>query len=329
MQTLPLWANLALLVVAGAATWAAGARLTAHVDALAARPGARRTLLGALLLGGITSLPEAATVTTAAALGGSSFAVGNVLGSTSANLAILAAADAIVPGKPILREVDARAVTRQAALVVIILATTGAAAVTGEPFESRVGLWAVAITALAVVSFALIGSEDGDDRDDRGAAGESVDSRQEVLRLVGAGGVILVAGYTAARAGTVISEQTGVSGGFVGFSLLAVSTSLPELSTTIAALRIGRPSLAFSNVLGTNIFNHVLLLPADVVGAGSLFATVDRTAPAAAMLAIVLVGIYLVRLTGRPRAVGGRVGPESVVIFGVYAAGTALIFGMG
>jgi len=141
--------------------------------------------------------------------------------------------------------------------------------------------------------------------------------------------VILAAGYTAARAGTVIAEQTGLSGGFVGFSLLAVSTSLPELSTTIAASRMGRPDLAFSNVMGTNIFNHLLLLPADLFGAGPLFDSVERSASAAAMLGVVLVGIYLVRLTGPPRAVAGRMGTESVLVLAVYAVGTAILYGMG
>lgn len=345
MRSLPLWANVALLAAAAGGTWAAGARLTDHVDALAASTGARRSLLGALLLGGITSLPEVATVTTAAALGGSSFAVGNILGSTSANVAILAGGDAVVRSKPILGHVNERDFARQGAFVVVLLAVTACAVVAGEPFDLRIGLWTVGIVGLTLLSFALLHSADRDDdpdqaRQHRGIGEQAVEASAggkanegertvHTRRLVGAAVVILVAGFTAGRTGTVIADQAGLSGGFVGFSLLAVTTSLPEVSTTVSSLRMGRPNLAVGNILGTNLFNNLLFLPADLLTGRPLFANAEVSAVVPAMLGVVLLGIYLVRLTGPARDVGGRADIASVLVLVVYAAGTALLYGVG
>lgn len=330
MSGFPLWANVALFAAAAALTWLAGSRLTRHVDALS--PGGGATLMGALVLGGITSLPEAATVATAAALGGATFAAGNIVGSASANLAILAGADVFMGERPIVDDVGRDAVGRQAGLLVVLLATTAAAVITGEPTRLPVGLWTVAIAALAGLSFYLLrgvgGAEAGDEGD--GAPPQEGGRSGHVRRIVGGAAVIVAAGYLAARSGTIIAGQTGLSGGFVGFALLGVATSLPELSTTTTSVRIGRADLAVSNVLGTNIFNHLLFLVADMVqGAGGLFDSVDQSAAVGAMLASVLLGIYLVSVSGQRVVIAHRVGLESVLVLIIYAAGTVLLSQVG
>lgn len=333
MTSLPLWTNVVGLVVAGAATWRAGARVARAVDELAAARGTGQSFLGALLLGGITSLPEAATVTTAAAVGGASFAVGNVLGSASANLALLAAADIAVFAKPIVQHVDRDALQQQAGLLVVLLALTTCAVAAGEPFQLRVGGWTLAIVAAAVVCLVLLQrQEHASEPDERVPApdGRALGGRWHATHLVAPAALVLAAGYAAARAGTALAEQSGLSGGFVGFALLAVSTSLPELSTTTTALRLGRPTLAFSGVLGTNIFNHLLFLPADLAGAGPpLFAALETSVLAAAGLALVVVGVYVAALAGRPKATGRRAGGESLLVLAAYGAGVALLFAVG
>lgn len=331
MASLPLWVAAAVLLVAGGATWAAGTSLTRHVDGLANQTGASRALLGALLLGGITSLPEAVTMTTAAAVGGGALALGNVVGSTSANLAILAGADLAVPGVAIVHQAEAARVQRPASLLVVLLAVAGCAAVLGPPVEIEVDVWSVVIALGAVACFVLIHRGSGDVVvDDPEADLEELDRGQRIRRLVGAGAVIVVAGYGTASAGSAIAERTGLSGSFVGFALLAAATSLPELSTTLAAVRLGRAGLAFGNILGTNIFNQLLILPADIVdGRGPIFGSSDDSIVFGAFLGIILVGVYLTRLDRPSAVIAGRVGIESVVILAVYAGGMAVLYGLG
>ncbi len=83
-------------------------------------------------------------------------------------------------------------------------------------------------------------------------------------------------------------------------------------------------------MLGTNIFNHLLLLLADVAdGSSALFASIEDSAAVAAAVGVVLVGIYIARLAGPAERTHRRAGFESFLIPGVYVAGTVLIFAMG
>ncbi|MBW3668498.1 MAG: hypothetical protein KY443_04720 [Actinobacteria bacterium] len=345
MTTFPLWANIAAFAVAAAMTWVAGARLAADVDELAERTGAGRSFLGALVLGGMTSLPEAATVTTAAAVGGGSFALGNILGSASANVAILAAGDVLVLPRPLLDAADRDAVQRQSGMLILLLAVTTCGILAGEPFDIPVGLWTASVAAGTVAAFLVLRNDDRGGRpgpDVVPAPSGEAQNAGEVLpvadergghlaaRLVVPGVVIVVAGYAAARAGTAIADQTGLSSGFVGFALLSLSTSLPEMSTTVSALRLGSATMALGNVLGTNIFNHVLVLPADIAdGAGPLFASMDPDVAVGAAVAIAVVGLCVAGLARPRRIEGHRVGPTMVLVLGVYAAGIALVWATG
>ena len=70
---------------------------------------------------------------------------------------------------------------------------------------------------------------------------------------------------------SALSEQTGLGASFIGATLLASSTSLPELSTTITAVRIGSYDMAVANIFGSNLIMVALILPADVAYRRFLF----------------------------------------------------------
>ncbi|MEQ8700174.1 MAG: sodium:calcium antiporter, partial [Bauldia litoralis] len=90
---LPLPVNIAVLLVSAAIVWGAGTRMARLVDAIAERTGLGRAFAGFLLLGGVTSLPELATVITAAHGGHANLALSSILGSVSTNVLLLALAD--------------------------------------------------------------------------------------------------------------------------------------------------------------------------------------------------------------------------------------------
>ncbi len=96
LNDFPIWLNAAVFAVAGFVVWGAGTRLAVLVDGIARRSGIGHAFLGMLLLGGITSLPEVATVASASYVGNASLAVNNLLGSAAINLVLLAIADAIL-----------------------------------------------------------------------------------------------------------------------------------------------------------------------------------------------------------------------------------------
>jgi cation:H+ antiporter len=88
---------------------------------------------------------------------------------------------------------------------------------------------------------------------------------------------IFIAGPFLAHAADELAEQTGLGGTFVGTTLVAFSTSLPELVSSLAALRMGAHDLAIGNVFGSNAFNMILLAPLDIAYEGPLLAAVSRS----------------------------------------------------
>jgi cation:H+ antiporter len=87
--------------------------------------------------------------------------------------------------------------------------------------------------------------------------------------------VILVAGPFLAQAADSLADKSGLGGTFGGTTLVAFSTSLPELVSSLAALKLGAHDLAIGNVFGSNAFNMILLAPLDVMHDGSLLAAVS------------------------------------------------------
>jgi cation:H+ antiporter len=127
----------------------------------------------------------------------------------------------------------------------------------------------------------------------------------------------------------VMAAQSGLSSGFVGATLLAVASSLPEVSTTVAATREGNEALAVSNVFGSNSFDVALLavvsmMAADAFGRGPLESTVFM-----ASLGAVLTCLYLWGLLARAQRSVGRVGVDSIAVVVIYLAGMGALYGLG
>lgn len=95
-MNLGLGENLAAFAAAAAVVWFAGARIARYADAIAEKTGIGRAVLGMLLLGGITSLPELAVASTASLAGHPALSVNDLLGSAAINVVIIALADAVI-----------------------------------------------------------------------------------------------------------------------------------------------------------------------------------------------------------------------------------------
>src|SRR5690606_975665 len=102
-------------------------------------------------------------------------------------------------------------------------------------------------------------SEDAAEKD----AGESL--KLLILKLLGAAVIIFAAGFLLSLTGDALAEQSGLGKSFVGFLLVGMSTSLPELSTITGAIRLKRHEMAVGDILGSNIFNLLLIFLTDVV----------------------------------------------------------------
>ena len=340
-KDLPLWANLAALAAAAVAVWWAGAGLARHADALARKTGIGQAVVGMLLLGGITSLPELAVAVTATLHDAPLLTVNDILGSAAINVVILALADArygrgaltATPGHP--------QVLLQGALSVVLLLLIAAAVVAGDRMVIGMGAWSWVLLAGYAVSVRMVSRSahmhswvpdpDGPHHDAPRDAGKSREPEASRARLVGRiavrGAVILAAGFVLAQSAEGIAEQSGLGNSFVGAVLLGLCTSLPEVSTVLAAVKLGRYEMAIGDVFGTNLFNVTIIVLVDAIHGGPPVLQVAGAFGAfAALLAALLTLLFIAGVIERRDRTLWRMGADSLAALAVYAAGLAVLY---
>jgi len=334
-----LWPNVALFAAASGFVWFAGTRLTGLLDAIAGRTGMDRAFMGMLFLGGVTSLPEVAAVSSAAWSGNAPLATNNLLGSVAMNVMLIAVADAMLGRDALTSVVASPATLLQGTICIIVLALVAAAVLTGDAPVFGVGIWSVVLFALAVAGFWLcsryshrapwhVKESEGDDRPHRRRKRRE---HRSVTRLAGlsvaAGATILVAGFFLSQAADGIARSTGLASGLVGLVVVASATSLPELSSITEAVRRGRYEMALGDVFGTNLLTIALILLADVFYTGNaVLNEAGRFEAVAALLGAVLTGLFLVGLLERQNKTVLRMGYDALAAVVVFPAGLVLLF---
>lgn len=144
--------------------------------------------------------------------------------------------------------------------------------------------------------------------------------------------VVIAAAVWLARTGEGITHAMGWDASFVGTQFLAVSTSLPELATSFAALRIGAPELAISNLLGSNLFNVGFVLTADdlVLVGEPLWSAIAPVHALTAVFAILMTTVVVIALAVRrtePRKY--FLTPEAGALVVLYAVASVMVFVLG
>jgi cation:H+ antiporter len=139
--------------------------------------------------------------------------------------------------------------------------------------------------------------------------------------------VIMGSGFVLAVSGEALAEQTGLGTSFVGMLLGGIATSLPEVTTTVAAVRMAQYEMAFADAFGTNLFSVMLLFVADVAySGGPILNEVDRFSLFATLLGIVLTAVYLAGLIERRHKSVLGVGIDSRIVLLAYVGGLVLLF---
>lgn len=343
----PLWLNAVIFAVSACGVWLCGTKLSVYVDLIADRTGIGKAFAGALLLGGATSLPELATTITASLNGAAELAGTNLLGGVVMQIAILAAVDGLILRDRALTFFSPQAALLiQAVFLVFIVAMATAAVSSGEMFSvGGVGLWPVLLGLTYLLGLWVLFQYEGDPRwEPAGQVGQPPQSARDLkdahhekfhntstisitLRFLIAAAGVLVSGSVVALSGEDLAEQTGLGQSFVGATLVALATSLPEVSTTVSAVRFGAYSMAAANILGTNSLAIALFLPADIAyRRGSI---IDELTPSSAFLGALGIMVTSVYLWGilerRDRTVLGF-GQDSLTVLLLYLAGMTLFY---
>ncbi|WP_249694003.1 calcium/sodium antiporter [Stappia sp. WLB 29] len=220
--------------------------------ALAARLNVPPLLIGLTIVGFGTSMPELLVSLNAAFANLPDIAVGNVVGSNTANILLILGLALLVAPLP----------TRIAGIgrdVVAMLASAGLLALVsiGGRFATWHGLLFLALLAAYLVYGAMRGRSEGADLPDT----EASPKLWPALGFVAAGLAALVFGADFLVDGsTSLARGMGVSDAVIGLTIVAVGTSLPELATSVIAAFKRQPEIAVGNVVGSNIFNILGIL---------------------------------------------------------------------
>jgi cation:H+ antiporter len=227
-------------------------RLVLAAARLSKRWGVSPILIGAVVVGLGTSLPEMLVSGLAAAdPGGLDLAMGNIIGSNVANISLVLGLSVVL--SPIRGQ--GRILRREGVLMLIGLVAMTALAWDGALTAGDGALLAVGL-ALALALLVVWSRLDGADID-LAEIGRDEDIRPGVEAIFGLGslGLTLLGAQLLVTGATEVARGLGVSQALIGLTLVAVGTSLPELATALAAARRNENDLVLGNVLGSNLFN--------------------------------------------------------------------------
>ncbi|HZT96537.1 MAG TPA: sodium:calcium antiporter [Chloroflexota bacterium] len=342
-EALSLPALVLIFLGAGAAVWIAGIYLSDTTDILSYRLGIGEALGGAILLAIVTNLPEIAITVTASLSHNLSLATGNILGGIAIQTVVLVAIDGFgVRDKPLSYYAADLVLVLEGALVIgvlglAVMATQLPVRGTGPVDAGAVLIFLAWVAGLGLLNRAGKGlpwQEQGNapgaqSRRNLAQVKKYQKAKERGTTTARATGVFLVASAVTLAAGVVLEEtgshiasDMGMSGVLFGSTILAALTSLPELSTGLASVRLGDYKLAFSDIFGGNAFLPVLFLPASILSGSSVLPFAASTDIYLTSLGIVLTMVYLWGLIFRPQRQFLRLGPDSAVVLAMYALGT-------
>lgn len=332
-EALAVWLQ---LVLCAAAITVAGARLSRYGDIIADKTGLSGTWIGFALMAAVTSLPELVTgVTAVTAAHSPNIAVGDVMGSCVFNLAILVVVDFLYRDEPIYRRASQGHIL-SAGFGVIMIGFAGLNMLLGSRADTisvaHVGLYTPIIMLLYLVAIRAVFTYEREQlqahAEEEASRYPGVTLRQAVTQYALAATLVVAAGIWLPFVGVRLAEFMGWHKTFVGTLFVAGATSLPEVVVTIAAVRIGAIDMAFANLLGSNLFDIVILAVDDLFFLrGPLLSHVSPLHAISAVSALVMTGVVVVGLLYRPRTrVFRAVGWVSLGLFTVYVLNMYVLY---
>ena len=312
----------------------AGVRLARYGDVLGEKTGLGRSWIGVVLLAATTSLPELFAGFGATALASlPNIAVGDVLGSCMFNLVILSFMDAIQPEPLSTRAHQGHALSVGFGLVLVGIAGLGLVSGARLPPLGWIGLYSPALIVLYFVSMRVIFAHEKHRlaKETREVAEElqyaEIPLRTAAWHYTTAAMLVVGAAMWLPRLGAELARQTGLGEAFVGSLFIAITTSLPEIVVSLSAVRIGAIDLGIGNVLGSNLFNLLILGLDDVFyRQGPILAAVDASHSVAVLAVVTMNGLFLTGLTYRVITKRFAVAWDTAAIAGVYVIAVGIAY---
>jgi len=311
----------------------AGVRLSRYGAAIAALTGLSRSWVGLILLATVTSLPELVTGLSAVTVAfAPDIALGDVLGSCVFNLMILALIDIFHRQGSLYKEAGPGHVV-SAGFGVLLLAAAGLAVLMGAqgmmPAIGHTSVASLLLLGIYLVAMRTLYVIEQHHPARREETEPPTLTLKAALMGYGMASIVIVgAGIWLPIVGVELAGLMGWTHSFVGTLFIAFVTSVPELATTWGAVRIGALDMALGNLLGSNLFDVLILAFDDVAYlAGPIYARVSPVHAATAFTACLMSAIVIVSLASRPaRRVAGVATWSSLALLALYLLNAAIQF---
>lgn len=319
----------------------AGTLVSKYGDVIAEKTGLGRAWIGAILIAGITSLPELASGVSAVTwLKVPNLAAGAVMGSCLFNLMLIAVMDlAYQPGRVLAKAQDVHILS--GGLGVLLLGLVAMEVLIGPPLNGAgvlgIGLISIVIAVLYAIGGRMIAGLEKERMGEvlaKEAKEEDyahISRRKAFFIFISSAVAIIILGVWLSSIGDRLSTTTGLSRSFVGNLFLAVSTSLPEIAASLAAVRLGAIDLAIGNVLGSNLFNILLLSIYDLAdGRANFWSSLNNANGFAAVMAMMMTGVVIISLMYRasPRT-PYRFSWDGIALIFMYLSSIVMLYFLG
>jgi cation:H+ antiporter len=328
------------ILCAGLIFWA-GSLLSKYGDVIAEKTGLGRAWVGAILIAGVTSLPELASGVSAVAwLNEPNLAAGAVLGSCLFNLALIALIDLTYqPGRVLAQAQEVHILS--GGLGVLMLGIVVMGVLIGSVLNG-VGVLGISVLSIILLALYAVGGKmiAGLEKERIGEVLEkeaeqggydNISARKAYIVFVINAVAVIGLGIWLASIGDRLAATTGLSRSFVGNLFLALSTSLPEIAASLAAIRLGAVDLAIGNVLGSNLFNILLFFVYDLAdGKRNFWASLTNANAFAAVMTIMMTGVVIISLMYRasPKT-PYRFSWDGFVLAGMYLGSMVFLYLLG
>jgi cation:H+ antiporter len=311
----------------------AGQKLSYYGDLLANVTGMSKGWIGIILMASITSLPELMVgISSAALIGSADLAVGDIIGSCAFNLGILALMDAFTPKKQPIFGMASQTHILNAGLGIILITLVGL--VMFIPHHIAITPW-IALSSVIFIFIYLISiriiyfneKNHPESLSHTNVTRDQPDTKHIIGKFILFAALIVISALTLPFFAVQIAEITGLEKSFVGTFFLAVSTSLPEIAISIAAVRIGSVDMAVGNLLGSNIFNILILALDDLFySKGLLLQDASPNHLISILSTIIMSAIVIIGLSYHAKGKKFLLAWDSILIFIVYAINLLLLY---
>ena len=308
-----------------------GSKLSKYGDIIAELTGMGKAWFGLILMAAVTSLPELFTGFSSIVLIHSpDIAVGDIMGSCAFNLFILACLDFYVPQKSLFSLVTKGHLL--AAFFGILLLTLSVVSILFEnrfPVIGWVSSSSIILLVLYIIAMRIIfyhekkqvTYSDANIAPTIHPKHPDIPLKLAIQRYIAFAILVIIGGVSLPYFADQLANAAGLSKSFVGTLLVAVSTSLPEIAVSTAAIKIGSPDLAVGNLLGSNIFNMLILSIDDLLFIeGSLLQAINPVHALTGLVAVLMttiVGISIIYESVTKRFV---LGIDDLILILLYAS---------